>query len=323
MTTRRAFLTSLAATALFARSSGRALAEEWPDRPVKILVPFAAGGNTDGIARLIGQYLSTALGQPFVVENRPGAGGVVAASTLARATADGYTLMVAALPQIAILPVLDTVDYDPLTDFTAISNLVSNPFCLVANPQFEPKTLKEFVSYVTARPGQVPYASGGAGSLSHLAMVLLCDRAGLNMIHVPYKGGGPAIEDVIANQVPVYFANLSEAIPHVGKELRAYAVSAAKRTALLPDVPTVAESGYSNFRAETWNGLIAPAKTAPSVVDLIARQAQNALKDQTFLERLDVYGVEPVASTPAEFKRTIQDDVVQWRNTIKQANIKL
>lgn len=323
MTTRRAFLTSITAATVLARGLGRALAEEWPDRPVKILVPFAAGGNTDGIARLTGQYLSQALGQSFVVENRPGAGGVVATNTLAHAAADGYTLMMAALPQLAILPVLDTVDYDPLTDFAAISNLVSNPFCLVANPQFEPKTLKEFVSYVTARPGQVPYASGGTGSLSHLAMVLLCERAGLNIIHVPYKGGGPAIADVIADQVPVYFANLSEAIPHAGKELRAYALSASRRSTLLPDVPTVAENGYAGFRAETWNGLIAPAKTAPSIVDLIARQAQNALKDQMFLQQLSVYGVEPVASTPAEFERTIQDDVAQWRNTIKQANIKL
>ena len=143
------------------------------------------------------------------------------------------------------------------------------------------------------------------------------------MIHVPYKGGGPAIEDVIANQVPVYFANLSEALPHVGKDLRAYAVSGTKRVTAIPDVPTVAESGYSGFRAETWNGLIAPAKTPLSVIELIARKAQNALKDQTVLSRLNSYGVDPIGSTPAEFARTIEDDVAQWRAAIKQADVRL
>ena len=173
MTTRRAFLKSVTAATVLAQHPERVFADDWPDRPAKILVPFAAGGNTDGIARLIGQYLGETLGQAFVVENRPGAGGIVAASALARATPDGYTLMMAALPQIAIVPVLNTVDYDPLADFAPISNIASNPFCLVANPQFEPKTLAEFVSYVAARPGQVAYASGGTGSLGHLAMISL------------------------------------------------------------------------------------------------------------------------------------------------------
>lgn len=322
MTTRRALLKSVAAGAVLAGVPARVFAEKWPSRTVKVLVPFAAGGNTDGIARLVAQHLSETLGQTFVVENRAGAGGIVAAGALARATPDGYTLMMAALPQIAILPILQHTDYDPATDFAPITNVASNPFCLVANPQFEPKTLKEFVSYVQARPGKVVYASGGTGSLSHLAMVLLCERAGLKMIHVPYRGGAPAIADVIANQVPVYFANLSEAIPHTGKGLRALAVSGTKRVTKLPDVPTVAESGYPGFRAETWNGLIAPAKTPQFVVDLVANQTRSALKDPAILQRLDAYGVEPIGSTPEEFKQTIAEDVAQWRKTIKDADIK-
>jgi tripartite-type tricarboxylate transporter receptor subunit TctC len=322
METRRAALKLLAA-ACAAAIPARAFAQKWPDRPVKLLVPFAAGGNTDGIARLIGQHLSESLGQAVVVENRVGAGGIVATSALARATPDGYTLMMAALPQLAILPALKETDYDPIADFAPISNIGSNPFCLIANPQFEPKTLQEFVDYVKARPGKLAYASGGTGSLSHLAMVLLCERAGLNMVHVPYKGGAPAVADVIANQVPVYFANLSEAMPHVGRDVRAFAVSGSRRVRGLRDVPTVAECGYAGFKAETWNGLIAPAKTPQPVIEIVAREAQKALKDPVIVQRFEAYGLEPIGSSPAEFKATIDEDVGQWRKIIKDANIKL
>jgi tripartite-type tricarboxylate transporter receptor subunit TctC len=323
MTTRRALLKLMAAGGCAAAIPTRILAQNWPDRPVKLLVPFAAGGNTDGIARLVGQHLAESLGQNFVVENRVGAGGILAASGLARATPDGYTLMMAALPQLAILPALKDTDYDPIADFAPISNIGSNPFCLVANPEFEPKTLQEFVSYVKARPGKLAYASGGTGSLSHLAMVLLCERAGLKMVHVPYKGGAPAVADVIANQVPVYFANLSEAMPHVGHDVRAYAVSGSRRVAKLSDIPTVAECGYAGFKAETWNGLIAPAKTPESVIEIVAQEAQKALKDPVILKRFEAYGLEPIGSSPAEFKATIDLDVAQWRKTIKYADIKL
>jgi tripartite-type tricarboxylate transporter receptor subunit TctC len=300
----------------------RANAAGWPERPVKLIVPFAPGGNTDGIARLIGQYLSQKLGQTFVVENRLGAGGIVAADTVARSAHDGYTMMMAALPQIAILPVLQKTNYDPIRDFAPISNVASNPFCLVVNPQFEPKTIKELVEYVKARPGKIVYASGGTGSVSHLTMVLFLQKAGLEMVHVPYKGGAPAISDVIANQVPMYFGNLSEALPHAGKGLRPLAVSGLKRAAKLPDVPTIAESGYPGFRSETWNGIIAPAGTPDEVVQTVVREVQNAIKEKTILERFDSYGVDAIGSDPAEFKRTMAEDIAQWRAAIQAADIK-
>jgi tripartite-type tricarboxylate transporter receptor subunit TctC len=298
-------------------------AADWPQRPVKILVPFAAGGNTDGIARLVAQSLSEKLGQAFFVENHVGAGGALAAQLTATAAPDGYTLMMAALPQIAILPALKKTSYDPVSSFTPIVNIASNPFCLVANPNFEPKTLQEFIAYVKARPGQLSYASGGTGSVSHLTMVLLCQRAGLDMIHVPYQGGGPAISDVIGNQIPVYFSNLSEALPYADRELRPLALSGPKRAAKLPDVPTVAEVGYPGFRSETWNGLIGPAGMPLGVVELVAREVRHAIQDPAIVQRFAMYGVDPVGSTPADFQRTIGEDIQQWKLVIVKADLKL
>jgi tripartite-type tricarboxylate transporter receptor subunit TctC len=179
----------------------RVAAAAWPQRPIKIIVPFAAGGNTDGIARVISQSLSGSLGQPFVIENKPGANDAIAAEVVA--AADGYTLFMAALPQIAIFPAMTKVAYDPVKDFAPVSNVGSNPFALVVNPNFPPRTLVELVVYVHEQPGKIAYASGGTGSLSHLSMLLLADRAELDVIHVPYKGGGPALADVIAGHVPI------------------------------------------------------------------------------------------------------------------------
>lgn len=323
MTTRRVFMKQVLGAGIATALPFRALASDWPKRPVKLVVPFAPGGNTDGIARLIGQHLGAKLGESFVVENRLGAGGMIAASALARAAPDGYTMMMAALPQIAILPALEKADYDPVKDFTPISNVASNPFCLVSNPDFEPKTLQEFVAYVKARPGKLAYASGGTGSVSHLTMVLFLHRAGLDMVHVPYKGGAPAISDVMGNQVPVYFGNLSEALPQAGRGLRALAVSGVKRAGKLPDVPTVAESGYPGFRSETWNGLIAPAGTPAAIVDVVAAEVKNALRESAILQRFDNYGVDPIGSTPSEFARTIAADIALWGEAIKAANVKL
>jgi tripartite-type tricarboxylate transporter receptor subunit TctC len=322
MLTRRSLTGALLGTGIAAARPLRAFADDWPTRPVKLIVPFAAGGNTDGIARLVGQYLGGRLGSNFLIDNRVGAGGAIAMDAVARSAPDGYTLLLGALPQFAIVPSMERTNYDPVKDFAPICNIASNPFCLVANPHFEPKTIAEFVAYVKARPGQVTYASAGTGSLAHLTMVLFLKRAGLEMVHVPYKGGAPAITDVLGNQVPVYFANLSEALPHAGGALRALAVSASKRVARLPEVPTVAESGYPGFRSETWNGLFAPAKTPQPVIDLLAAQTQNVVKDRATLERFDGYGVDPIGAGPKEFGETIAADIAQWGDAVKAAGLK-
>lgn len=321
MTTRRRFLTTVTA---FSALPWRAPAgESWPQRPVKIVVPFAAGGNTDAIARVMAQRLQQKLGQPFVVDNRPGGGGIVAAEMVAKAAPDGYTLMMVALPQLAILPAMRKLGYDPIADFVAISNVASNPFCLVVNPQFPAHTLAELVAHVKAHPGQIGYASGGSGSVSHLTMLLLCQKAQLKMTHVPYKGGGPAIADVIGNQIPMYFANLSEALPYAGREIRAIALSGARRAAKLADVPTVAEAGYPDFRSETWNGFIAPARTPDEIVARVAQEVEVALRDGSVLDVLGNLGLDVIGSTPQAFKTRISEDIAQWGAVIEAANLKL
>jgi tripartite-type tricarboxylate transporter receptor subunit TctC len=321
MTTRRSFAKGLLASGLASALPFPALADDWPKRPVRLIVPFAAGGNTDGIARVVGRRIGDGLGTTLLVENRDGAGGAIAADFVARSAPDGYTLLMGALPQFAIRPALEKTNYDPAKDFAPICNIASNPFCLVTHPQFEPKTLQDFVAYVKARPGQLSYASGGTGSLAHLTMVLFLQRAGLNMVHVPYKGGAPAIADVIGNQLPVYFANLSEAIPYAGRELRALAVSGTRRVTKLPGVPTVAEAGYPDFRSETWNGLFAPAKTPQPIIDRVAAEAQAAVKDPAILQRFEAYGVEPIGSSPKQFGDTVASDIAQWSAAVKAAGL--
>lgn len=285
-------------------------------------MPFAPGGNSDGMGRLIAQHISESLGQQVVVDNRPGGMGAVAAEAVARAPADGYTLFWSALPHLAIFPAMTKVNYDPVKDFAPISNVGTNPFVLVVNPSLPVATLKEFVAYVGSRPGKLAYASGGTGTLTHLSMVLLMKRANLDMIHVPYKGGGPAMADVIGGQVEVYFANLSEAIPQArAGTVRAIAVSSATRVKQLPDVPTVGESGYPGFQTITWNGLLAPAGTPVEIVDKLANEVAIAVRNPAVIERLAGYGVDPVGDTPAQFAATIAADIQQWADAVKIAGL--
>lgn len=314
------------ATALVPLLAGReAAAQTWPTKPVKILVPYAPGGNTDGNARVIAATLSQAFGQQFLVDNRPGANGAIAAELVARAAPDGYTLFMAALPQIAIFPALTKTSYDPVKDFAPISEVSVNPFVIVVNTKLMPvKTLGEFVSYVKARPGQLVYASAGIGSLSQLSMVLFLKAAGLEMQHAAYKGGAPALTDVVAGQVPVYFANLSEALPHVDNPaVKLLAVSSKERAAQLPDVPTVAASGYPGFETITWNGLLGPAQLPKDIINKIATQIQKDIKDPKLIERFHNYGVDPLGAGPDEFARQIKVDIDQWAEAVRISGAKL
>ena len=325
MRTRRHFVTNAAAfsVAIAIGSSLPVQAQEWPQRPVTIIVPFAAGGNTDGIARITAGRLSAALGKDFVVENRPGAGGALAAEVVAKAEPDGHTLFIAALPVMAIVPAINKVRYDPIKNFVPISNIATNPFVLVVNKDVPAKTLKEFVDYVGARKGQLSYGSAGIGSLNHLSMAIFLKKAGLDMTHVPYKGNAPALSDVVAGHIPAMFSNFSDALPQAkAGNVRMLALSSDKRHPLAADVPTVKESGYPDYTVLTWNGLMAPAGTPMPIVEKIAAEVAAAVKDQAFAARLSEFGVDPLGNSPAEFKEMLARDVAAWADAVSLAGIK-
>ena len=324
MITRRKF------AALFALSAAQPLfgqiapaqAQDWPQKAVRVIVPFAPGGNTDGIARIICQQLSEAFGQQFIVENRGGAGGEVAAIQVARAAADGYMLFVAALPQIAIIPAIRKVPYDPMKDFAPISNIASNPFVLAVHKDVPVKTVAEFVAYIRARPKQVSYGSAGSGSVTHLSMALFLKMADLEMIHVSYKGNAPAMADLIAGHIPAMFTNLSDSLPHAAAgAIRLLAISSSTRVAQVPDIPTVSESGYPKFKTLTWNGLMAPAGTPRDIIAKVAKEVARAVQNPQIVERLKSYGVDPLGNSPEEFAAMIAADIPLWSEAVKIAGV--
>jgi tripartite-type tricarboxylate transporter receptor subunit TctC len=322
MRARFQFLFAVFAASL-ALGASQACAETWPQRPVRLIVPFAAGGNTDGIARIAAQRLSEAIGEQFVVENKPGAGGAIAAELVAKATPDGYTLLIAALPVMAVVPAMSKVRYDSVKNFAPISNIATNAFVLAVNKDFPAKTLQEFIATVRARPGQLSYGSAGIGSLNHLSMALFLNRAGLDMTHVPYKGNAPALSDVVAGHIPAMFSNLSDALPQAAAgNVRLLAVSSESRAPLAREVPTVAESGFPGFSVLTWNGLMAPAETPKPIIDRIAAEIAAAVKDPAFSAKLQEFGVDPLGNSPDEYRDMLARDVATWAQAVEVAGAK-
>lgn len=323
MLLRRALPVSLSLLLIISVVVAPTPAQAWPQRPVIIIVPFAPGGNTDGIARITAQRLGETFGQQFVVENRAGAAGITAAETVARAEPNGYTLFMAALPVMAIAPAMTKTRFSPTKDFAPISGIGTNPFVLVVNKDFPAGNLGEFIDHVRVRPNRLSYASAGVGSLNHLSMALFLKDAGLQMIHVAYKGNGPALSDVIAGHVPVMFANLSEVLAHGGGgSIRLLAVSSEKRVPQFAHLPTVRESGYPQFKTLTWNGLLAPAGTPRYIIDKIASELARAVEDPVFVERLSRYGVDPLGNSPEEFASMIASDIVLWGEALSVAGVK-
>jgi len=299
-------------------------AQAWPAKPVRVLVPFAPGGVTDAVARITAEWLTQRLGQPFVVENRSGASGAIAVDALVRSDPDGYTLLTASTPQLAIVPYVQKAAYDPLKDFAPVSIVGTNPFALGCNDKVPSANLKEFVAYWKANPDKLlTYGSPGQGSVGQLTMALFLARAGVKGEAVLYKGGGPAVADVVAGHVPCYFGNFNEILPHAGAggRLRILAVSSAERARQLPDVPTVAEQGYPGFKTFTMNGYVAPAATPHEIVEHIAREIGAGCKDAGFTGHLERIGVDPVCSTPAAFSQAIKDDLVVWKEAVAAAGM--
>ena len=317
---RQAAAAALAATAAVASAQGT----DWPVKPARVLVPFTAGGNTDSIARIAADWLTQRFGQPVLVENRPGANGSIAAELVMRANPDGYTMLMATPSQLAILPAMTKTPFDTFRDFAPISIVGVNGFALAVGNTVPVKSLKEFVAWVKAKPGETPYASAGNGAVSHLTMALFLSRAGLSMNHIPYKGGSVAVAEVLGGQVPAYFGNLAEIVPQArAGKLRALAVSTEKRAPQLPDVPTVAEQGFPGFQTTTWNGLVAPAKTPAAVINRIAGEIAAAARDANVIRSLDTIGVDPVGNTPAEFARVIEASVRLWAEAVKVSGAKV
>jgi tripartite-type tricarboxylate transporter receptor subunit TctC len=320
---RRSALQAAAVLLLALAVPATSFAQAWPQKPIRIVVPFSAGGNTDSIARITAEWLTQKLGQTVIVENKPGASGAIAAEFVARAPADGYTLFMATLPQMAVLPAMTKTPYDPVADFAPVSIVASNAFALVVNEAVPAKTLQELVAYVRKNPTKLIYASAGNASLSHLSVVLFLKRAGIDMEHVSYKGGAPALADVVAGHAPMYFGNLAEIIPQSKSgKIRVLAVSGDKRAPQLPNVPTVAEQGYPGYRTNTWNAIAAPAKTPSAITERLAREIGAAARDPGFIQRLENIGVDPVGNTPAEFAAVLKSDLAIWAEAVKVSGVK-
>jgi tripartite-type tricarboxylate transporter receptor subunit TctC len=294
----------------------------WPQRPVRIIVPFAPGGNTDAIARIVAQRLGESFPRQFIVDNRPGAGGALAAEAVVRAPADGHTLFLTSVSVLAVLPAMTRTSFEPLRDFVTISNIGTNPNVLTTNASFPPKTVAEFVAYVRRQPQTLTYAASVTGSLAHLSMALFLKRAGLEMIPVTYKGGTAPLTDVIAGHVPTYFAPLSDVLAYRNTSaLRLLAVSSEKRARQLPEVPSLSEEGFPGFNTLTWNGLLAPIGTPKEVVDRIAQEIARAVTEPAFIERLTTLGVEPLGNGPQEFAAQLAADIRFWAEAVKIAGL--
>ncbi len=293
-------------------------AAEWPARPVRIIVPYAAGGNTDLIARQTALTLGEAFGKTFVADNRPGANGVIAAELTAKAPADGYTLMIAAAPQLVIAPALGPVPFDPVKDFAPVSLVATNPFVLIVHRAVPAASVNELIEHARAQPGKLSYASAGSGSISHLAGAMFLQRIRGTGQHVSYKGNAPALTDVLGGHVSMMFANLSEALPHAATgSVRLLATTGAARHAQLPGIPTFAESGLAGFQPLTWNGLIAPARTPPALVSRISAAVRQGIRSPQALKRFAELGVDLVGSTPAQFSERIRADLPVWADAVK------
>jgi len=300
-----------------------AKAQAWPTKPIKFIVPFPPGGGTDVIARIMQEPLSKALGQQIIIDYRAGAGGSVGADIASKSPADGYNVLFTISSHTILPGIFPKLPYDTEKDFLPVSLVASFPHILVANVDFPAKNVKELVELAKAKPNTVAYASVGNGSTGHLVGAMMDSSAGISMVHIPYRGGGPAIIDVMAGQVPLLWV----AIPAVANfvkngKLRALAVSTVKRSPLLPDVPTMAELGFKDFEVDSWYAMFVPAKTPQPIIDILHKATVKALAEPAVKDRLIVQGAEAVGSTPAQLGAIVSSELVKWKKVTKDAGIK-
>lgn len=300
-------------------------AQGYPSKPIRIIVTFPPGGPSDFVARALAQKLTETWGQQVVVDNRSGAGGVVGVEAAARSSPDGYTLLQGQSGGMSINPALHAkLSYDPFRDFMPVSMLVINAQLLVAHPSLPVRSVKDLVALARHRPGQISYASAGYGSAQHLGMEMLKVMTGIDLLHVPYKGTGPALIDLFSGQVSLQFTSMPAVLPHVkAGKLRGIAVGSSKRSAAAPDIPTVSESGVSGFEYVAWYGLFAPAGTPQVLVNQINVHVVNALGNVELAQRLASQGAEPSPSTPEGLAKYLREDHERWKKVIRSANIRI
>ena len=308
--------------AALAAVAAPASAQGYPAKPVRFVVPYAPGGSTDTLARTVGVKLTDLLGQQVVVDNRPGASGNIGMEIVARALPDGYTIVLGYIANLAIDPSLySKMPYDPVRDFAPITELASSPNVLVAHPSVPVTSFKDLL--VKAKQGQFNFASAGVGSVGHLTGELLNQMAGIRMVHVPYKGSGQAVTDLLGGHVQLMFSGFSSTLPHIkAGRLRALAVTGAKRSPAAPDVPTIAESGFPGFEATAWYGVLAPAKTPKPVVSRLHNEIVKVLQEPDVKNRLTGLGFEIVGSTPEQFSAYIKSEITKWAKAVKASGAK-
>ena len=315
-------LAALAALAVAGACLGQGAAG-FPSRPLRLVVPFAPGGTNDTVGRIVAETLSARLGQPIVVDNRAGANSIIGSEIVAQASPDGHTMVIVAAG-FAVNPSLRMkLPYDSLRDFAPVGLVGSGPYLLAVHPSVRAKSVSEFVAWVKARPGQVNYASTGIGSPPHLAAELLRNTAGLDIVHVPYKGGGAVLPDLLAGRIPMFFGSVSTLAPHIrGGKLRGIAVTTPKRSPAMPELPTFMESGLKDYDVTGWYGILAPGKTPRAIVDRINTELRRVLGDPETRSRLAQRGIEPTPGSAADFTALIRREIPKWAKVMKAAGIK-
>lgn len=317
--TRTAFAVAFATAAVAGHAQDAA---SYPNKPVKIIVPFAPGGGSDFMGRLLAKQLSEKLGQPFIVENKPGAGGNLGAEIAVKSPADGYTLMLTAA-SYTVNPYVYKVPFDSLKDITPIAQLARGPFIIAVTPSLPAKSLKELVDLAKKQPGKLSYASAGSGSITHVASEYFMDQAGIDVVHVPYKGTSPALTDTIAGNTQIVFGTVASTIPHVkGGKLRALAVSTPKRLAALPDVPTAMELGYKDYQVVNWHGLIGPKGMSADIVAKLNKAVNDTMGAKSMEANLESDGLTASPGSAADFGAQLASESARWGAIVKKRNIK-
>ena len=316
-------LLSGAALVLAALAAGTSLSQNYPTKPVRIIAPFAPGGGTDFIARLLAQKLTERLGQQVIVENKPGAGGNLGAEFAVKSPPDGYTLLLIA-GSYTVNPSLYKLSFDPVTDISPIVQLSQGPFVVAVHPSVQAKTLPGLIDYARKEPDKFSYASAGSGSITHLASELFLEMAKIRMVHVPYKGTGPALNDTIAGNTQVIFGSVATTLQFIKSgRLRGLAVTTAQRIAAAPELPTVAEAGVPGYQVVLWHGLVGPKGIPAPIVQRLNQAANDALKGKDVADVLASDGVTPAGGSPDQFREVIRNDIARWSDVVKKANIKI